>query len=581
MPSPQTLGRYTLVRRIAAGGMAEIWKARISGAAGFEKSVAIKRVLPHLAEDAEFVDMFVEEARLVSGLVHPNIVQVLDFGQIDENYYLAMEFVPGCNVDKLERRLDERAMKLSTPVALFIAAETCKGIGAAHGLTDAKGVSRNLVHRDVSPQNVLVSFAGDVKVGDFGIAKALNLRSRTETGLVRGKSAYMSPEQARGEPLDHRSDLFSVGILLYEMVAGRRLFDGKTTLEVMQKAAGWQGPSPEILAAAPAPLHELLAIALAPQRADRYADAVAMETAISWHLGADSAVRARQALAALVREVFADEAERERADAGSGGELAQTLDMPALPSVPASEAISSRKATRAAGEFAGIGRRSRGQGPIWMYAGGVIVALLAGAIWMRQPAETPFETLPSPTAESGAAAAGATTSAGVLATTGGETQADLTTVPIAERSAVAPSPSPSVSSGPVTPVDVDAHRRAIESRLARRFLTTDDIAGIRDDFHAAELARADGRLLDAQAALDAADRKLADLRLSWQLVSSKLDRVKARRGKLAAEADVPGEEFDASLEQAGNQLGASKFVAANETLYRLEKRIAEFDSSRP
>src|SRR5437868_12792765 len=115
----ETLGRYTLVRRVAAGGMAEIWKAKVSGAAGFEKSVAIKRVLPHLAEDREFVDMFVQEAKLVSELVHPNIVQVIDFGEIDSNYFLAMEFVPGCNADKLERRLDERKMKLASPVALY------------------------------------------------------------------------------------------------------------------------------------------------------------------------------------------------------------------------------------------------------------------------------------------------------------------------------------------------------------------------------------------------------------------------------------------------------------------------------
>lgn len=303
-----TFGRYTLVRKVGMGGMAEIWKAKAQGPQGFEKVLAIKKVLPHLVEDGEFIDMFVEEAKLVAGLVHPNIVQVFDFGQIGKkDYFIAMEYVPGANLAQVIRRLADRRARMPIEVALYVVLEACKGLGYAHVKTDAAGNEQGIVHRDVSPQNILVSFSGEVKVTDFGIAKVVSALTRTAEGHVRGKLAYMSPEQAHVKPLDNRSDLFSLGVVLYELVTGRRLFAGTSSSEIYSKVTEFAPPGPEMLAGIPEEVRAVLSMALQPDPEERFPDAMQMEAAVARSLGPEGIVQARHALASIVQRLFEDE----------------------------------------------------------------------------------------------------------------------------------------------------------------------------------------------------------------------------------------------------------------------------------
>ena len=303
-----TFGRYTLVRKVGMGGMAEIWKAKAQGPQGFEKVLAIKKVLPHLVEDGEFIDMFVEEAKLVAGLVHPNIVQVFDFGQIGKkDYFIAMEYVPGANLAQVIRRLAERKARMPIEVALYVVLEACKGLGYAHAKSDAAGNEQGIVHRDVSPQNILVSFSGEVKVTDFGIAKVVSALTRTAEGHVRGKLAYMSPEQAHVKPLDNRSDLFSLGVVLYELVTGRRLFAGTSSSEIYSKVTEFAPPGPEMLAGIPDEVRSVLSMALQPDPEERFPDAMQMEAAVAHSLGPEGIVQARHALASIVQRLFEDE----------------------------------------------------------------------------------------------------------------------------------------------------------------------------------------------------------------------------------------------------------------------------------
>ena len=215
-------GNYRLQRRLARGGMAEVFLARLIGVEGFERRVAIKRILPHLSESEEFRAMFLDEARLAAQLTHPNIVHIYDFGKVDDYYFIAMEYVDGVDIGRLIRRAKERPVPFE--LAARILADVCAGLHFAHNAVDPIGRKLDVVHRDVTPQNVLVSYDGMVKLVDFGIAKAQFAAGRTRPGVVKGKYAYMSPEQVEGRPLDGRSDVFSAGICLYEMLTGVPLF---------------------------------------------------------------------------------------------------------------------------------------------------------------------------------------------------------------------------------------------------------------------------------------------------------------------------------------------------------------------
>ncbi len=227
-------GSYTLVERIAIGGMAEVWKARMSGAAGFQKIVAIKKILSHLTANLEFEKMFVDEAKLAAQLNHPNITQIYDLGQVRGEYYIAMEYVDGKDLRTILDLAQRYEYPLGEGLALLIASRLASGLDHAHRRRDENHQELGLVHRDVSPQNVLIGYEGDVKLCDFGIVKAVAKASQTQMGALKGKLQYMSPEQAWGKTVDARTDLFSVGALLFEMLTGRRLFAGDSELSVLE-----------------------------------------------------------------------------------------------------------------------------------------------------------------------------------------------------------------------------------------------------------------------------------------------------------------------------------------------------------
>lgn len=226
MAGERTFGSYVLEQHLATGGMAEIFRARRVGVAGFARQVCIKRILPALSEEREFVEMFIDEARTGAQLRHGNIVGIDDFGEIDGQYYLCMEFVSGVDLAALLRCLSRDGYLLPFEVASYIAGDVLKALDYAHRKIGADGRPLAVVHRDVSPHNILVSFSGDVKLTDFGIAKAASRLHRTVGDVVKGKLTYMAPEQASGRRLDGRADLFALGVVFYEMVTGRRPFNG-------------------------------------------------------------------------------------------------------------------------------------------------------------------------------------------------------------------------------------------------------------------------------------------------------------------------------------------------------------------
>jgi eukaryotic-like serine/threonine-protein kinase len=227
-------GKYTLVERLGRGGMADVWKAKISGPGGFQRTLVIKRILPHLVEDEQFKQMFVAEARLSARLNHANIVQVFELGDVDGEFYLAMEYVRGRDLVNVVRA---QLLKGLPPPGMgaFVARELCRALAYAHALTDDNGTPLRLIHRDVSPSNVMISFDGAVKLLDFGIAKALAEanENRTVTGTLKGKFGYMSPEQVEGKEVDNRADLFAAGVVLHEILTGKRLFKGASDLQTI------------------------------------------------------------------------------------------------------------------------------------------------------------------------------------------------------------------------------------------------------------------------------------------------------------------------------------------------------------
>ncbi len=219
----RTFGKYRLVEPLASGGMADVWRAEVTGAEGVVKEVALKLVRGEHGARSDFVRMFVDEARLASRLGHANVVQVFEFDQVEGRYYIAMELVRGRDLGRVVERTRERGIRLGLSRAVQIGVEVARGLSYAHRLAEG-GQPLGLVHRDVSPHNVLVSFEGEVKLADFGIARAMHRAGLSEPGTIKGKAAYMAPEQARGEVVDARADVFSLGVVLWELCAGRRLF---------------------------------------------------------------------------------------------------------------------------------------------------------------------------------------------------------------------------------------------------------------------------------------------------------------------------------------------------------------------
>ena len=297
-------GPYRLLERIAVGGMAEVFKAVRAGVEGFQKVVAVKRILPHLSDNKEFVAMFVNEAKMVAGLTHPNIVQIHDLGKIEKSYYIAMEYVHGRDLRTIARRARNRGTTVPLEIAVLIASEVASALDYAHRKKDDAGLPMRIVHRDVSPQNILVSFEGDVKLADFGIAKAASKARANESGALRGKLFYMSPEQARGEPLDRRSDLFSLGLVLYETVTQQRPFQGTGEGNVLDVVRlGRIPPARSVNPRVPEAIERVLAKALAREPAERYQNGAELHRDLERYLRERSPASA-SALARFLESLF-------------------------------------------------------------------------------------------------------------------------------------------------------------------------------------------------------------------------------------------------------------------------------------
>src|SRR5215475_11605073 len=242
--APEEFGPYLVYERLGVGGMATVYRAKKCGIAGFERGVALKRMLPHLADDAEFIHSFVREAKLASLLVHPNIAQIYDFGRIDSVYYIAMEHVDGFDVRKMLRYSNRHKDPLPLPVVLSILSELCDALDYAHTFVDEHGQPQGIVHRDVSPSNLIIAQSGHLKVIDFGIAKANVRQLHTESGRVKGKLGYMSPEAVSGRSFGPVSDVFSAGVVAHELLTAHPLFSAKTDYDTLIRIHEAEIPPP-------------------------------------------------------------------------------------------------------------------------------------------------------------------------------------------------------------------------------------------------------------------------------------------------------------------------------------------------
>jgi tRNA A-37 threonylcarbamoyl transferase component Bud32 len=301
--TPEHFGKYQLLEKIATGGMAEVYRARAFGMAGFEKILVIKRVLDHMAKDQEFIEMFIDEARIAVQLQHVNIVQVFDLGEVDGHYFMAMEYVHGIDLSRLLSR--SRGLgPFPIPLALFITGEILKALQFAHQQVDDQGRLMQIVHCDVSPQNMLLSYAGEVKILDFGIARAA-FQADTKHQIVRGKYAYMSPEQVEGSILDGRSDMFSLGIVLYEMLTGRRLFKMKSRDETLARVRRAEVPSPRgYRPEISEELEGFLLRVLSRDREDRFEDGQQMYMALTRLMVREGHRATNNDMAAYLKEVI-------------------------------------------------------------------------------------------------------------------------------------------------------------------------------------------------------------------------------------------------------------------------------------
>ena len=270
----ERFGNYLLVEKLGTGGMAEIWKAKMQGVEGFQKLVAIKRILPQFSHNQDFTTMFIDEAKLAAQLSHRNIVHIYDLGKLEDSYFIAMEYVEGTDLRRVNMALRERGDRMPVPLALFILSQMASALDYAHKRRDGDGRDLNIVHRDVSPQNILLAKDGEVKICDFGIAKAASKASHTRAGSLKGKLQYMSPEQAWGKTVDYRSDIFSLGVVLYEMLAGKHLFEGDSELSILEKVRHPKVEAPsQFLPGLPKVIDDIVMKALQEEPDDRYTDA--------------------------------------------------------------------------------------------------------------------------------------------------------------------------------------------------------------------------------------------------------------------------------------------------------------------
>jgi serine/threonine-protein kinase len=394
-PPAKTIGRYEVAGLLAEGGMAEILLGRLVGPSGFEYPVVIKRILPSLARSPELATMFVDEATIVAAIRHPNVAAVHELGRDAYELFMVLEYLEGENVGGLMRRLWSRGQSIGYRLAAYVAAEVCAGLHAAHELCDDDGAPRDVVHRDVSPQNVFVTYRGEVKILDFGIAKAAQRQTKTDAGLLKGKYGYMSPEQCHGKPLDRRSDLFSLATVLYELSVGRRLFQRESDLATLKAITEESAPPPSrLLSDYPPELERIVMRALARKRQDRYPSAAEMRRDLLLLVHAlPSDSLPEEELGRLMRQLFSD---RMAAKSALLSRLRTTSEVAAIPEAEVDETIEipilegeTATATRAtfAARERGPGERSSGwRRPVVAIAAIALAAVAASLLLDRDDA---------------------------------------------------------------------------------------------------------------------------------------------------------------------------------------------------
>lgn len=408
---PRRFGKYTLIRKLAVGGMAELFLAIQRSVAGFEKLIVIKRILPSMNQDRAFIDMFLHEARIAATLSHPSIVHIFDVGQVDGTYFIAMEHVHGEDLRSIVRQMRKKGVnEFPLEHAISIILGMCAGLAYAHEKRDLDGSALNIVHRDISPQNVVVTFTGDVKIVDFGIAKSdVKLHADTRSGRLKGKVPYMSPEQARGEVVDWRSDVFAVGVMLFELTTGKRLFKGASEYETLKLICDREYPLPsEIREGYPLDLEAIVMRALAKDRETRYQSAREMQQALEEFVRRERIPVSTIALNHFMQSLFEDKLASQKEALLQGKQLADIIEAqksePAIEEARLSQSVlSTPAASRTVTEIKALRKRRS----VAVGAAAVVVLGSVGAIGMVRARGS------SPAAS---AAAGATAKGSIVVT---------------------------------------------------------------------------------------------------------------------------------------------------------------------
>ena len=482
-PTSSEFGQYTLLERIAVGGMAEVWKARMKGVEGFQKTVAIKKILSHLTDSSDFVTMFIDEAKLAAQLNHNNIIHIYDLGKIDDDYFIAMEFVDGKDLRSILNTARAESRPLQLGLALLIGSRLSSALDHAHRQKDFEGRALGLVHRDVSPQNVLISFEGDIKLCDFGIVKAVTKASKTQMGALKGKLQYMSPEQAWGRPVDARSDIFSLGSLLFEMLTGRRLFSGESEMSVLDAVREGRIQAPRDLdPRLPLEVNALVLKALARDPEDRFQSAGEMHREIDSILASLKPAPTQADLGSYLHQLFAAEAQAGASQASAAPVPSLTATAPTARSAASapSAAIPPRHPEVAvvapigtsSNEEADAGRSGK---MLWMAIGGMAAAGLLAYVLLGRNTPSASPAAPSPA------------EAAIVAAPEPSTETAATDTDPAAIGALGSSPGAPAEAAPVAGQDVDQMvndevkrreeelKKKYEDELARRKLELDKL----------------------------------------------------------------------------------------------------------
>ncbi len=437
---PKRFGKYTLLRVLAKGGMAELFLAIQKSVAGFEKLLVIKRILPSMNQDKAFIEMLLHEARIAATLSHPNIVQIFDVGQSEGIYYIAMEHVHGEDIRSIVRGMKAKGVpEFPLEHALAIAMGMCAGLSYAHEKRDLDGSELNIVHRDISPQNVVITFSGDVKIVDFGIAKSdTKMHTETKSGKLKGKVPYMSPEQARGEMIDARSDIFATGVMLFELTTGKRLFKGSSEFETLKLICERDYPRPsQVRPGYPPELERIVMKSLAKSVVDRYQNTREMQSDLEAFVRANRIAVSNIALSQFMQGLFEDKLQSQKEALLQGKQLADIIDQqqPLDSNLDVSSALLSTPA--ATNTVTDMSARRGGMAAIGAVLVLVLIAVGIGGtiVVMKQKQRTGTQAGPGPT-QAAPVAKGAiqitTEPAGAAVWIDGDMRADATPATIAQ-----------------------------------------------------------------------------------------------------------------------------------------------------